>query len=44
MGPLDPSDRGTAGMVINLAGRAWASLGVRRPARHDPLANPTRPV
>jgi hypothetical protein len=26
--------------IINLAGRAWASLGARGPAQHDPLANP----
>jgi hypothetical protein len=28
--------------IINLAGRAWASLGARGPARHDPLANSGR--
>jgi hypothetical protein len=27
-------------MVINLVGYAWALLGARGPARHDPLANP----
>jgi hypothetical protein len=26
--------------IINLAGRAWASLGARGPALHGPLANP----
>jgi hypothetical protein len=28
--------------IIDLAGRAWASLGARGPARHGPLANPGR--
>jgi hypothetical protein len=28
--------------IINLAGRAWASLGARGLARYDPLANPDR--
>jgi hypothetical protein len=28
--------------IINLAGHAWASLGARGPARHDPLTNPGR--
>jgi hypothetical protein len=28
--------------IINPAGRAWASLEAHGPARHDPLANPSR--
>jgi hypothetical protein len=41
MGPLGRSGHGP-GTIINLAGCAWASLGARGPARHDPLANPDR--
>jgi hypothetical protein len=33
---------GQSGTIIKLAGRAWASLGARGPARHGPLANPGR--
>jgi hypothetical protein len=33
---------GGSGTIIDLAGRAWASLGARGPARHCPLANPGR--
>jgi hypothetical protein len=33
---------GRAGMIINLAGLVWASLGARGPARHGPLTNPGR--
>jgi hypothetical protein len=40
MGTLGPLDRPDT--IINLAGRAWASLGARGLARHDPLANPGR--
>jgi FAD/FMN-containing dehydrogenase len=28
--------------IINLAGYVWASLGVRGPTWHDPLATPDR--
>jgi hypothetical protein len=39
---LDPSSRPDT--IINLANHVWTLLGVREPARHDPLANPGRPV
>jgi hypothetical protein len=33
---------GGSGTIIDLAGRAWASLGARGSARHGSLTNPGR--
>jgi hypothetical protein len=42
MGPLGLSGCRLAQHDYLPSGRAWASLGARGPARHNPLANPGR--